>query len=588
VTCLKIILPAIALLVFAAEPALADVPRARIEGVENRELREALTDIAGTEEARSDNRWRNRDRARRAADRIRRYLDSEGYFGALVDPRIDEDLQPVVRVVPGERFTYSRAEVIFNGPPGQEHEPGEAISSLMGVNAGDPVRAQPVITGGAATTDALRNAGWPYAETGEHDIVADHVTGEAQAEFIFSTGPYLRFGEPQQAGGLADIRPDLVARLAPFEYGDPASQRRLAEYTQRLQGLQSIALAEARLAPESEGEGNIRPVDVRMEPNPRHRIELGARYSTTEGVGTSAEWARRNVFRGDETWAVNAQLATLVSGAGTTLTVPHWRRFAQTLEFGAEVFAERTDAFDQNRLTLRTALSRPITETLFASVGAEAQIAEITDATGRRQLNTLSLPTGLAYDDRDDRLDPTQGIAGELTLRPGYTFGDDTTQYVRAEFAARTYVSLAERVVIAVQGRVGSLLGADAEQVPADIRFYSGGGGSVRGYGFQTLSPRLPSPVTGELEIFGGRSLLEAAVEARYRFSDTLGFVAFVDAGAASFRTYPDVSDLRYGAGVGVRYYPGFGPIRADIATPIDPRPGDDPVQLYISIGQAF
>ncbi|TRO97232.1 BamA/TamA family outer membrane protein [Glycocaulis profundi] len=588
VTCLKTTLPAIALLLFAAEAALADVPRARIEGVENRDLREALVEIAGTEEARSDNRWRNRDRARRAADRVRRYLDSEGYFGALVDPRIDEDLQPVVRVVPGERFTYSRTDVVFNGPPDQEHEPGEAISSLMGIEAGDPVRAQPVITGEAATTDALRNAGWPYAETGEHAIVADHVTGEAEADFIFSTGPYLRFGEPQQAGGLADLRPEFIARLAPYEYGDPASQRRLAEYTQRLQGLQSIALAETRLAPESEADGNIRPVDIRMEPNPRHRIELGARYSTTEGVGTSAEWARRNVFRGDETWAVNAQLATLVSGLGTSLTLPHWRRYAQTLEFGAEVFAERTDAFDQNRLTLRTALSRPITETLFASVGVEAQIAEITDATGRRQLNTISLPTGLAYDDRDDRLDPTQGIAGELTLRPGYTFGDDTAQYVRAEFAARTYFSLAERVVIAVQGRVGSLLGADAEQVPADIRFFSGGGGSVRGYGYQTLSPRLPSPVTGELEIFGGRSLLEGAVEARYRFSDTLGFVAFVDAGAASFRTYPDVSDLRYGAGVGVRYYPGFGPIRADIATPIDPRPGDDPVQLYISIGQAF
>lgn len=569
-----------------AGASAAQVPLAAIEGVEDVNLREGIEAVVGEADERTDNRWRNRDRATRAAERVRRYLDSEGYYGALVDPRIDDDLQPVVRVRPGPRFVYDQVNMAFVSPPGQEREPDELISRRMGVAVGDPVRARPVIEGEARVIESLRNSGWPYARRSEHDIVVDHAAETGQAQFNFVTGPFLRFGEPQLAGGLADLRPDFVARLAPFEAGEPASQEQLNIYTQRLQGLQSVALAETRLA--TDQDGTVRDVDVRMEPAPRHRIELGGRYSTTEGVGTSAEWARRNMFRGDETLTVNAQLATLVSGVGTSLTLPHWRRYAQTLEFGAEVFAERTDAFDQNRLTLRTGLSRPLTNTLFGSAAVEAQIAEITDAVGTRQLNTISFPLGLAYDDRDDRLDPTSGIAGELGLRPAYSFGDDSAQYVRAEFGARTYFSLADRVVLAVQGRIGSLLGATAEQVPADIRFYSGGGGSVRGYAYQSLSPRLPSPETGELEIFGGRSLLEAAFEARYRYSDRLGFVAFVDAGAASFESYPDVSDVRYGAGFGVRYYPGFGPIRADIATPLDPRPGDDPIQLYVSIGQAF
>lgn len=567
--------------------AFAQAPLATVEGVEDRALRERLQEIVGTADGEAtDERWRNRDRARRAADRARRFLDSEGYYGALVDPRIDEDRQPVVRVEAGERFTFRAAQVSFDSPPGQEREPGEATAAEMGIAAGDPVRARSVLDGEAAVLDVLRESGWIEAASGDHDIVVDHASGDADAEFIFQTGPFRRFGEPEQAGGLAELRPGYVARLATYDVGDPAARSDLADYTQRLQGLDSVSVAEARLRPDCEQ--TLCPVDVRMEPAPRHVIELGAQYSTTEGIGARGEWARRNMFGGDETLTLTAQAATLASGAGANLHLPHWRSVAQTLELYTEVFAERTDAFDQNRFTVGAALSRPLTDTLTGSIGAEGQIAEITDAEGTRQLNTLTLPAALAYDDRDSRLDPTEGIAGELRVQPGYSFGDDAAQYVRTEFAARTYFDLSERLILAVQGRVGSLLGADAEQVPADIRYYSGGGGSVRGYGYQDLSPRRVSPETGEEEIFGGRSLLEGAFEARYRYSDRIGVVAFVDAGAASEKTYPDLSDLRYGAGVGVRYYPGFGPIRVDVATPLDRRDGDDPVQIYISIGQAF
>lgn len=579
--------------VLAAASALAlitaaagAVPLARIDGVEDPELLAALLDAAGEAPPVSDNRWRNRERARAAGEQIRRYLDSEGYFGALVDPRLDDNQQPLVRVRTGPRFIISEAVLIFDTPDGGE-QPGEDVRAAAGVRAGVPMRARDIIAAETAMVEALRNNGWPQARPGEHVITADHLDSTVSVELHFETGPFLRFGQPQLAGGLADLREGYVASLAPFEPGDPVSLRLLSTYTQRLQGLSSVALAETRLAPGDPG-SEVRDVDVRIEPTPRHRLQLSARYATTEGPGAEAEWARRNLFRRDETLTLIGRVAQLNTGAEARLLMPNWRRFAQTLEFGGGIAMERTDAFDQDSVRARAALSRPVNDRIFAALGVEAQIARITDAAGERTLNTVSLPASLAYDDRGDILDPQSGFGAELSLQPGYTFGDATSQYVRAQLGARTYFPINERFLIAVQGRVGGLFGVSASDVPADLRFYAGGGGSVRGYGYQALSPRVIGTNSGELEPFGGRSLVEGSVEARWRRSERLGFVAFIDGGVASTTLEPDWSEVRYGAGIGVRYYPGFGPLRVDIATPLNPRSGDAPVQLYISIGQAF
>lgn len=574
------------LVAFASASAFA-VPLARVEGVEDPQLSAALAGIVGEAPAHTDNRWRNRERARDAGEQIRRYLDSEGYFAALIDPRLDDEQRPLVRVRPGERFTITGLELVFDVPEGST-EPGDDIRSAADLRTGQPMRSQDILNAEAAIVEALRNNGWPQASAGDHVIVADHLRSGTNVELRFETGPFLRFGEPQLAGGLADLREDYVASLAPFAPGDPASARLLNTYTQRLQALDSVALAETRLAPAEDGDETVRAVDVRMEPAPRHRLQLSIHYATTEGAGTETEWTRRNLFRRDETLTLTGRLSQLNSGGEASLLLPHWRQFGQTLELNTALTLETTDAFDQDSLTAGAGLTRTITDTLSASAGAQAQIAQITDAAGERALNTLTFPLGVAYDDRDDVLDPQSGVGAELRLEPGVTFGDVSSQYVRAVLGARTYFPVSEDLLIAVQGRVGGLFGVDAESVPADLRFYAGGGGSVRGYGYQALSPRVIGINTGEIEPFGGRSLVETSVEARWRRSDRLGFVAFLDGGVASASLEPEWDEMRFGVGAGVRYYPGFGPLRVDVATPLNRRSGDAPLHIYISIGQAF
>lgn len=570
-----------------AGPVLAE-PLARVEGVERADLLAGLVGALGQADGPAENRWRARERAGDAADRARTYLRSEGYYAARVDARLDEDGQALIRVREGERFMFESVSLTFQQPV-DAPQPDESVRAALQLQAGDPVEARAVLDARARVRAGLHETGFPEAGPGTYDITVDHADTLADAVFSFDTGPFIRFGEGRFAGGLAELRPDYIDRLAPYELGDPASRSALNIYAARLAALDAVAVADARLAPaDEEGDDGLRPVDVRAEPAPRHRLSGAVSWATDEGAGARGAWTRRNLFRGAERITVSSRLAQLERSLGAEYFAPHWAAFGQDLTVATEYAQERTDAYDQDVVRLDAELTRRFSRKWSASVGAGLQSGEVTDALGSRRLTTFTAPIGVVYDGRDDVLDPREGLYLDLETTPGWSIGDADVRFVRALGGVRYYQSLGETLTLAARVRSGTVLGASAEQVPADLRFYAGGGGSVRGYGYQDLSPLQIAPRSGALEPFGGASLIEGSVELRWRRSQRLGFAAFVDGGAAGPDLAPSFDDVRYGAGVGVRYYPGFGPIRFDIATPLDPRDGDDPVQIYISIGQAF
>ena len=148
-----------------------------------------------------------------------------------------------------------------------------------------------------------------------------------------------------------------------------------------------------------------------------------------------------------------------------------------------------------------------------------------------------------------------------------------------------TYLDLSGEGNLVLAGRlsVASVSGGSIDELPADRLLYAGGGGSVRGYEFRSISPE-----DEDGDPTGGRGLVESSIELRYRFLD-YGIVPFFDAGTVTEHTFPSFDEqLQYAAGLGLRYYSAIGPIRADVAVPLNPRPEDDPVAFYISIGQAF
>ena len=153
----------------------------------------------------------------------------------------------------------------------------------------------------------------------------------------------------------------------------------------------------------------------------------------------------------------------------------------------------------------------------------------------------------------------------------------------RAQIDASAYFPASDALVLAGRVRLGSIIGGNGIDVIAPSRRnYAGGGGSVRGYGYRSIGPAY---VSGDP--IGGRGLFEASLEARYRFGN-FGIVPFIDAGTVSSAEYPEFNDIRIGAGIGGRYYSAFGPIRIDLATPLNPTPNDGWIAVYVSLGQSF
>ena len=180
-------------------------------------------------------------------------------------------------------------------------------------------------------------------------------------------------------------------------------------------------------------------------------------------------------------------------------------------------------------------------------------------------------------------LDPTSGFRLSARFSPEASLQSGSFFYARLQLDGSAYWPVTDTITIAGRTRLGTILGASRDRIAPSRRFYAGGGGSVRGYGFQALGPRDPvfdDPI-------GGRSLTEFALEARVRVGN-FGIVPFIDAGNISTSPLPRLQDLQFGAGIGVRYHTRFGPIRIDVGTPLNPRSGDPRIAVYVSLGQAF
>jgi translocation and assembly module TamA len=249
----------------------------------------------------------------------------------------------------------------------------------------------------------------------------------------------------------------------------------------------------------------------------------------------------------------------------------------------------RRDAYDARTITLSGALERQ-SNILFQKkwvwrVGTELIASDERDAFSggsRRTFLIAAVPLSLTYDGSDDLLNPTSGFRLGGRLSPELSFQNRTFGYSRVQLDGSIYQPVGDRIVFAARARFGTILGSTVDQIAPSRRFYAGGGASVRGYGYQAIGPR-----DADNDPIGGKSLAEFSLESRVRFGN-FGVVPFIDAGNISTSFLPRFRDLRIGAGLGVRYYSSFGPIRVDVGTPLNPQKGDPRIAVYVSLGQAF
>lgn len=318
-------------------------------------------------------------------------------------------------------------------------------------------------------------------------------------------------------------------------------------------------------------------------------------YSTIEGSGVDAIWTHFNLLGRADTTTLTARLYDIQQVLDLELDLPDWTRADQTLKLGVDGLNERTPAYNDSGGGARVAVERRWNKTSSVTLGGYLDYVSLSEKEAVNPESTpigeklnLFIPTGLvalSLDHSNDILDPTRGWRFKVRAEPTWVTGDRTVTYLKTQAQLSGYLPVTgdDSTVLAARLELGSILGGSIPAVPGDRRFYSGGGGSVRGFAYQAVGPRL-SDNTPE----GGLSLAEASFEVRHRLSAQWGAVAFVDAGSVGSTSTPDFRNGGVGAGVGLRYNFGFGPMRLDVATPLNPRQGDARVQVYISIGQAF
>ncbi|HJS39768.1 MAG TPA: BamA/TamA family outer membrane protein, partial [Sphingomicrobium sp.] len=532
-------------------------------------------------------------RARADAELLTTLLQSEGYYDAEVETDIaleGERIAVELEAKPGPRYTFQSVEL-----QGVEAAGAQAgmLRDAFAVKAGDPVVAQKVIDAGVALRVTLGEEGFALAEVGEQDIVLDHETATARLVLPVTPGPQARFGDIRVTG-----RPPFssrhVGRIARFKKGDMYERSEVDDLRRALIATGLVASVETKLVPVDGGQ--VVDVAVHLEPAPMRTIagELG--YGTGEGVRLEASWQHRNFFNPEGALTLRGVAGTQEQLAAVSLRRSNFRRRDQVLTAQISASDVDRDAFAARTLLLSAGIERQsnfiwhkkwtwslIGELIYSD---ERDTIESTGEARRRTFYIAALPASLTYDGSDDLLDPTTGfrlggrVSPELSLHGG-TFG-----YTRAQVDASAYRPISDRVVLAGRVRLGTIFGADRDDIAPSRRFYAGGGGSVRGYGYQRLGPR-----DADGDPIGGRSLAEFALEARIRlraFGGDFGIVPFFDGGTLSTKSTPDLADWQFGAGLGLRYYSSFGPIRVDVGTPLNPQSDDSRIAVVVSLGQAF
>jgi translocation and assembly module TamA len=574
--------------------AFAAQPRAVVDGDIEPALRAEIVTEIGEAERPIDNRFEAHRRARDAAQAAIAVLRSEGYYAYTVEPQVGEGDAPVphVRVTPGARFVLAAPAIDWVGtaPPAAVQA---AAEKALRLRPGAPGRAAEVVGGEGRIVAALQQKGFADAKAEPRQVVVDHADNSVQPTYRIATGELVRL-DGIQLTSTGHTNPLWVKGLAPWKSGQAYEPELVAELERRLvdPGVYNQVTVALASADQTTPEG-LRPVVVSLSERKPRTIELGASYASVEGLGLDVRWSHYNTLGRADTLTYFGRLSNIDSRLGATLSLPHWRRPAQTLSFDAEAYKSNTPAYDATGVTTRTDVQRRYGRTSFLSVGVsidfsrtdELKIGTLTPL--GRDITTLALH-GSGYLDRsNDALDPKRGWRLSLSADPSLLAGQGTLPYVRVQSQVSAYLPFgaAARTVLAGRLHVGSILSSGSNSdIPASQRFYAGGGGSVRGFAFQGVGPRLSDNDTPE----GGLSLVEASAEVRQRLFGAWGVVAFIDAGSVGIHKAPDFSNLSAGAGVGVRYQLPFGPVRVDLATPVANRQGASPLQVYVSLGQSF
>jgi len=532
-------------------------------------------------------------------------LYGEGHYGGTVsiriagreaaslppDANLPDPVDVTIAVTAGPLFRFGDVAIVNQAPPTADPYDQVDLPVLRGYGVGEVARSAVILRAEQLALEAWRQQGYAKAEIVSRDVVADHATNTVAATITVNPGRLAAFG-PVRVTGTTRMNPEFVAQQTGLAVGQEYDPDDLDRAQKRLDRLEVFRAARLEAA-ESIGSDGLLPYELIVEELPGRRFGVGATFSTVDGLGLEGYHLWRNLFGQAERLRLDARVASIAWPLDTaqfdyfiggTFTKPGF--YHPDVDLVATISAERTiyPTYTETSAAGRLGLSWFFSDELTFEGGASVEIARFDDDFGTRDFHTAGLYAGVIYDGRDSTVDPTEGWYGAANIEPYFDLLGNNPG-ARLVVEGRTYFGFGENDPFVLAGRLkaGAVVGPALADIPPDKLFFAGGGGSVRGYGFKSIGVD-----DGTGTITGGRYLLEGSLEARAKVTDDIGVVGFVDGGYVAADRFPGLEDLRLGAGIGVRYYTGLGPLRLDLAVPLNRRAGDPDYAIYAGIGQAF
>ena len=588
---------ALAMALVLGPAAYADLNyRVEITGAEDSELADLLDSVSGLKTL-EDKGPASEEALRRRADRdLGRLADaahSLGYWDAEFSYDVNTEAEPAkvaVTVTPGPLYHVSSVKVL--GPDGQPLSIPQDEKKLP-LKPGDSARTAPVVATETALLGAFGDSGHPFAKVENRRVEIDRDTQTMEVTYTLDPGRVMRFG-PLAVGGLERLDPAYVEGRLRWQRGEIYDASKVEETRRAL--IETGLFSTVRITPTVDPQN---PEDARMTIEPTERLHrtigAGLAYNTSQGIGARAFWENRNLFGYAEYLRLSAEVGQQIDAFRANFRRPDFLAIDQDFLATAEIANDEPVAYHSRRAVATVGLDRRFDHLLTGGVGLEAAKANVVQlantnpfipAQQTQHYTLVGVPAYVKLDRTDNLLNPTTGYRAQLSVRPAHTFVGSNLTFVTNLVSGSTYWGLGseERTILAGKLALGSLAGAPLSPLPADQRIYAGGGGSVRPYGYQMAGPLDHGNVP-----IGGRSSLVLNLEARIKITESIGIVPFVDAGSYYESPLPQLGRTPlYGVGLGLRYYTAFGPLRIDLATPLRKRSADSPIQVYISLGQAF
>jgi translocation and assembly module TamA len=453
-----------------------------------------------------------------------------------------------------------------------------------GLVPGAPARADDVLAAVDALAAIWRDGGYPKAEVAATRYSVDREARTLLAEVALKPGPHATMGDIARQTS-SEVKDGWLDYQINWRRGQHWSQSLAEGYRETL--MRSGLFKAVEIAP-GLGPNDPDPVLLTLEDAPARTVSGSLNYDTDFGPGVEVAWEHRNLTGWGDKLRIEAPVWRDLIQLAASYQRPYFLSRRQSLLLEASLLKEDAEAYDLRSASLAAGIDRQLTPKIRGIFRTSLETGSLEEELRPREdYLVLGLPVTLEWSDADSFLDPTKGARVSLLVAPYYGRYHSDFSVVKSRLDAAYYRPLMgpDKLILALRAAVGAINGSGPSALPSSLRFFGGGGKSIRGYDYQSIGPK-----NARGRPIGGAAVVETGLEARYRWSKTMGITAFIDGGNVYERPKIDHvgQDLLWGGGLGFRYYSPVGPFRLDVATPLTPRDDDDPIQIYLSLGQSF